>query len=71
MSQKQIDEATAVGYSLEKSSPYEVRLFCKGIRIRTWVGIFGEGMPKLDHALVQEVIRFDHPPVAPGEYAGV
>jgi hypothetical protein len=68
MSQKQIDEAAADGYVLTKASPFEVGLVRHGIGIRTWYARdFGGKMPKLDHALVQEAIRFDHSPVAPGE----
>jgi hypothetical protein len=68
MSQKQIDKAKAAGYFLERANSFEVGLVRHDKGIRTWYARdFGGKMPKLDHALVQEAIRIDHPPVALGE----
>ena len=59
MSQQQIKDATSKGYSLTKASPYEVGLLHKGHGVRTWwVRDFGGKMPKLDHAMVQEAIKY-------------
>lgn len=58
MSQQQIDEAAAKGFSLVRASPFEVGLLRNGRGCRTWwAGEFGCKMPKLDHAAVQEAIR--------------
>ena len=63
-----IQQAVDLGYALIKASPYEVGLVKNGRGVRTWwARDFGGKMPKLDHSLVQEALRFNEPPKAPGE----
>ena len=65
-----IQQAQDLGYALIKASPFEVGLLKDGRGIRTWwAREFAGRMPKLDHSLVQEAIRLNEPPVAPGEEA--
>ena len=63
-----IQQAQDLGYALIKASPFEVGLLKNGRGIRTWFAQdFGGRMPKLDHSLVQEAIRLNEPPIAPGQ----
>ena len=63
-----IQQAFDQDYYIRKESPYRISLVKGGISVRTWwIRDFAGKMPKLDHSLVQEAIRLNEPPVAPGE----
>jgi hypothetical protein len=63
-----IQQAVDKGYSLRKG-PFFLELDRNGHPVMTWwLREFGGEMPKLDHSLIQEAIRLNEPPVAPGRY---